>query len=215
MTGAAGNPEGTPANSGQGGVGGGGIPTNLFTQDQVNHYQAQAKRGALGSFFKELGFDEVPDAETIKNTFDAAGKFKEQQDGQKGDVERLNGELASEREKAAEVPTLKVQLLRQEIAGTENLPVRFWKFVEGKTDDEIKESINGLKKDLNLEAGEGGSGAAGEGGQGGSGQQQQAGTGARPPAPNPQQGQNNGGGTPSKTLAAGADAYAKKHAKKE
>lgn len=196
---------GTPANSG---TEGGGVQATLFTQEQVNSIAAREKRGAVTNFFKELGLDNAPDVETLKTVFANAGEFEKQKKGQQGDVERLTGELNSEKEKSAEVPTLKAQLLRQQIAGTMQLPVRFWKFVEGKTEDEIKESIEGLKKDLNLETGDGDDG-------GDKGGQQQSGTGARPPAPNPQQGRNNGGGTPSKTLASGAEAYAKKHGKKE
>ena len=36
----------------------GGTQVNMFTQEQVNSIAAREKRGALGSFFKELGFDD-------------------------------------------------------------------------------------------------------------------------------------------------------------
>lgn len=202
-----GSPQGTPANSGpEGGVG----QTTLFTQEQVNSIAAREKRSALGAYFKELGFESIPDADTVKETFTAAGEYKKLKDGEKGDVERLNGELNTVRQTAAEVPSLKTTILQQQIAGDAGLPTRFWRFVEGKTEDEIKESIKGLKQELKLEDGGDGS----DGGDGGN-QQQQQGTGARPPNPNPQQGRTSGGGTPGKTLASGAEAYAKKHGKKE
>ena len=192
------------------GTEGGGVQATLFTQDQVNSIAAREKRGALTGFFKELGFEDVPDAETIKNTFQAAGEYKKQQDGQKGDVERLNTELSNERQKSARVPELETTINRQRIAADEKLPTRFWKYVEGKTDDEIKDSIKGIKEELGLDAN------GNEGDQGQGGQQQQPppqGTGARPPAPNPQQGSSNGGGAPGKTLSAGREAYEKKHKK--
>lgn len=185
----------------------------MFTQDQVNHFTAQAKRGALGTYFKDLGFDTPPDAETLKETFAAAAEHKKTKDGEKGDVERLGGELTAEKEKSAKVPALETTILRQQIAGTEQLPVRFWRYVEGSTDDEIKESIKELKTELNLPTDDGNDG--GDGGKGNGQQQQATGTGARPPEPNQQQGRNNGGGTPTKTLAAGREAYAAKHPKKE
>lgn len=186
------------------------MQTTLFTQEQVNHFANQAKRGALDGFFKELGFDSVPDEQTIKQTFEHAGEYKKQQEGQKGDVERLGTELAAEKEKSSKVPTLETTILQQRIAGEQKLPVRFWKFVEGKTDDEIKESIEGLKKDLNLETDDGG-----DGNQGNGQQQQASGTGARPPAANQQQGRTSGGGSPAKTLTSGREAYEAKHKKKE
>lgn len=197
-----GTQQGGPANSGGSE---GGVQATLFTQEQVNSFNAQAKRAALGNFFKELGFEEVPDAETIKTTFQTAAEHKKLKDGEKGDVERLNTELSTAKEKLAKVPTLETTILQQQLAGTEGLPVRFWKFVEGKTEDEIKESIEGLKKDLNLT--EDGNDDGGSGRQ----QQQTVGTGARPPAPNQQQGRTGSGGAPGKTLSAGREAYEAKH----
>lgn len=207
MTSAEGGSAGTPANSGEGE---GGVQATLFTQEQVNSIAAREKRGALGSFFKELGFDSVPDANTVKSVFDQAGEYKKLQDGQKGDLERLTGELNSTKETAAKVPTLETTILQQQIAGAEKLPVKFWKFVEGSTEDEIKDSIKELKQELDLDDGDGD-----EGDDGNQERQQQQGTGARPPKPNQQQGRTSGGGSPGKTLTSGADAYAKKHGKKE
>lgn len=200
--------DGGNAGSENGGQGG-GVQATLFTQQHVNSIAAESKRNALTNFFKELGFEDVPDAETVKSTFAAASEFKKQQDGQKGDVERLQGELTTANQKAARIPELETTINRQRIAADEKLPTRFWKYVEGKTDDEIKESIAGIKQELGLDAN------GNEGGQPQGGQQQQVpqGTGARPPQPNPQQGSNNGGGNPSKTLSAGREAYEKKHKK--
>lgn len=200
MTGPAGGSEGGAANSGNQGA----VQASLFTQDQVNRIAADEKRGALRGFFKELGFEDVPDADTLKETFTAAGEFKKIKDGEKGDVERLNGEIAAEKQKSARIPELEATITRQKIAAEEKLPTRLWKFIEGKTDDEIKESIKGLKEDLGLTEDDGD-------GQGNQQQRQVSGTGARPPAPNPQQGRTNGGGGPSKTLSAGREAYEKKH----
>lgn len=206
MTSAEGGSAGTPANSGNEG----GVQATLFTQDQVNTIAAKEKRGALGAFFKELGFDNIPDAETVKSTFDAAKEFKKRQDGEKGDVERLGGELAAANEKANKVPALETTILQQRIAGEQQLPVRFWRFVEGKTEDEIKDSITELKKELNLsEGGDGNDGGGGDDEKKSQQQQQQK----RPPAPNPQQGATSGGGSPGKTLASGAEAYKAKHGK--
>ena len=57
---------------------------------------------------------------------------QEAQDGQKTDVERLGNELASEREKSAKVPTLETTILRQKLAGEQQLPVRFWSSLTGR-----------------------------------------------------------------------------------
>jgi hypothetical protein len=182
----------------------GGVQATLFTQDQLNSIAAKEKRGAIAGFFKELGFDEVPDAEAVKQTFAAAEEHKKLKDGEKGDVERLNGELNSAREKAAKVPELETVINRQRIAADEKVPSRFWKYIEGKSDDEIKESIKGLKEELGL---------TDDGNVDGQQQNPPAGTGARPPAPNQQQGSTSGGGAPGKTLSAGREAYEAKHKK--
>ena len=207
MTSAEGGSQGNPANSGQGD--GGTVQAQLFTQDAVNSIAARERKGALQGFFKELGFEQVPDANTLKETLTKATEFDKQQEGQKGDVQRLTDQLNAEKQKSAEVPTLKTTILQQRIAADEKLPTRFWKYVEGSTDDEIKESIKGIKAELGL---------ADDGdGDGGNQQHQQQGQqqGARPPAPNQQQGRTSGGGSPAKTLSSGAEAYARKHAKKE
>ncbi len=197
---------GPVGSEGNGGAtpGEGGVQATLFTQDQVNAFNAATKRGAVSNFFKELGFDSVPDAEAVKAAFDDAGALKKLKDGEKGDVERLNTELSAAQKTAGEVPELKATIERQRIAADEGLPSRFWKYVEGKTEDEIKESITGLKTELGITTESGG-------------QQQQGtptGTGARPPLPNPQQGSSGGGSGPGKTLSAGREAYEAKHGKK-
>ena len=188
-----------PANSGQEGV-----QATLFTQDQVNHFVAQGKRGATTGYFKELGFDEPPSPAELKASLEAAAEYRKLQEGQKSDLDRLNGELAATRETAAEVPTLKTQLLRQRLAGDASLPTRFWKFVEGSTDDEIAESIKGLKQELNLAGTDEGTG------EGAPVEQPRQGL-----TPNPQQG--SGGGKPPKkgSMSAGMDAYHAKHKKEQ
>lgn len=184
---------------GQPGVPANQSPGSLFTQEQVNHFQADAKRGAVGGFFKELGFDKPPTAAELKAALADAGEFKKLKDGEKNEVDRLTGELGTANEKAAKVPELETVITRQKIAAEMQLPTRVWKFVEGSTDDEIKESIKGLRVDLGLpEEPEGAEG----------GQQQQG--GPRPPKPVPGQG-SGGGGKPKATLTTGRDLYTSKH----
>ncbi|AEJ95320.1 scaffolding protein [Mycobacterium phage LittleLaf] len=190
---------------GDGGAPQGAVQASLFTQDQVNAIAAKEKRGALNSFFKELGFDQVPDEQSLKEIFNSAAELKKIKDGQKGDVERLQGEVADLTKKVAEVPELKTTILRQQLAAEGKLPVKFWKFVEGSDEDAIKDSIKELKEELGLD--EDGADNAGGG-------RVPTGTGARPPAPVQQQGRTNGSGAPSKTLAAGRAAYEEKHGKK-
>ena len=193
---------GGPANSGQadgGGSGGqGGVSATLFTQDQVNHFNAQARRGALESFFKqELGLDKIPNADELKQTFANAGEFAKIQDGQKNDVERLTGQLGEANKKAERVPVLEGELLRAQIAADAGLKSRYWKYVEGKTEDEIKASVKAVLDDV---------------GSGEQNPEQGQGSGGRPPEPNPQQGRG-GGQSPAKSMAAGAARYAEKHKK--
>jgi hypothetical protein len=182
-----------PANQGHSG----GVPATLFTQDQVNHFNAQAKREALGGFFKELGFDTVPDANTVKDTLGKASEFDKLQDGQKNDVQRLTDQLSEANKKVERVPALEADLLRARIAADAGLKSKYWKFVDGKTEDEIKASVEDIKKDIRTDDGD---------------QGQQPDDGPRPPAPVAQQG-HGGGQPPTKTLAAGADAYRAKHKK--
>lgn len=169
----------------------------LFTQDQVNHFNAQARRGALESFFKqELGLDNIPSADDLKQTFASAGEFAKLQDGQKNDVERLTGQLSEANKKAERVPMLEGELLRAQIAADAGLKSRYWKYVEGKTEDEIKDSVKAVLQDVGGEQNP----------------EQGQGSGGRPPEPNPQQGRG-GGQSPTKSMAAGAARYAEKHKK--
>lgn len=182
-----------PANSGQGQ----GVQATLFTQDQVNHFNAEAKRGAVAGFFKELGLDTVPSADELKKTLADAGEYTKQQQGQLGDVERLTGQLGEANKKAEQVPALEADLLKARIAADAGLKSKYWKYVEGKTEDEIGESVRSVLADV--------------GGREDGGQPPPPG---RPPEPNPQQGR--GGGQPSgKTLQAGRDAYVAKHKKEQ
>lgn len=183
---------GTQANPGQ-------SPASLFTQDQVNHFQAEAKRGALGGFFKDLGFDKPPTADELKAAFTDASEFKKLKDGKKDDVERLTGELATVNEQAARVPELETVITRQRIAHDMDLPSKVWHFVEGKTDDEIKTSVKSIRGVLGMSE---------EPEASGEGEQQQS--GPRPPRPTPGQG-TGGGGKPKSTLSSGRDLYASKH----
>lgn len=186
----------------------------MFTQDQVNHFTAEAKRGALNNFFKELGLDKPPTADELKGVLSAADEHRKQQDGQKGDVERLTAELATANAEAQKVPGLEQQLQRAQIASDAGLKPRYWKYVEGDDDEAIKASVQTVLADVpgGPPAGEG---AEGEGtGDAGEQQQQQSGTGTGL-TPNPQQGAGGGGKPKKATMQAGAEAYKAKHGEKE
>jgi hypothetical protein len=171
-----------------------GVQATLFTQEQANHFAAEAKRGALGNFFKEMGFDQVPTAEEVKARFSQASEFEKLQKSQQSDMERLSGELGEVSKRAERVPELEAALLRAQVANDAGLKSRYWKYVEGNSETEIQESVKTLLADIPAGNSEEGERLA-----------------SRPPAPNPQQGR--GGGTPTKTLSAGAEAYRAKHKK--
>ena len=182
---------GTGSDQGQGGV-----QATLFTQEQVNHFNAEAKRNALSGFFKELGFDSMPSVEDLKGTLSKAGEFDKLQQGQVGDVERLTTQLSEANKKAERLPGLEADYLRAQLAADAGLKSRYWKYVEGKTEDEIKASVAAVLADVGSQTGDGTPPAP---------------TG-RPPEPNPQQGR--GGGQPAaKTLQSGVEAYRAKHKK--
>lgn len=196
---------GGPANSDAGGGAEGGGAVNLFTQAQVNSIAAAEKRGAIASFFKELGFDTPPSGDELKAAITAASS-------QKGDVERLTGERDTAKAEAEKVPGLEAQLLRARLAGDAGLKSRYWKYIEGDDEESIKASIAETLADVR-----GGGSGDGEGAPQGEPEPQQqsrSGTGARPPAPNQQQG-TSGGGKPKSTMQAGREAYLAKHGKKE
>lgn len=184
----------------------------MFTQDQVNHFQAEAKRGALNNFFtKELGLEKPPTADELKSMLAAADEHRKQQEGQKGDVERLTGQLATATAQAEKVPGLEQQLQRAQIAADAGLKSRYWKYIEGDDTEAITASVQAVLADV----GGGGDGSGSEGeGEGEGKQQQQSGTGTGL-TPNPQQG--SGGGAPPKkaSMSAGAAAYKAKHGEKE
>lgn len=175
-----------------------GVQATLFTQDQVNHFNAEARRGALGSFFKELGFDAPPSADVLKATLSKASEFDKLQEGQKSDVERLTSELGEVQKKAEQVSVLETQLSQARIAADLGLKPRYWKYVEGSTDEEIKSSVESILRDVRGEVQE-------------ETQQQGSGT-TRRLEPNPQQGRS-AGTPPSRSLTAGAEAYRAKHKK--
>lgn len=186
--------EGTQsANTGQSS----GVTATLFTQDQVNHFNAEARRGALNSFFKELGFDAPPSADELKATLSKAGEFDKLQDGQKSDVERLTGELSEAQKRAENVAVLETQLSQARIAAELGLKPRYWKYVEGKTEEEIKASVEDILRDVNANDSQA---------------QTQGSTANRRLEPNPQQGRATGT-APASTLSAGAEAYRAKHKK--
>jgi len=180
------------------------VQATLFTQEQANHFASEAKRGAVGGFLKELGLDANTSPEALKDILGKAAEFDKQESGKKDVVERLNGELATANEKAAKVPTLEAKYRIAEIAAEANLKPRYWKYVEGSTDEEIQASVKAVLADV----GGGGDGSSGEG----EGEQQPQGTGARPPQPNPQQG-SGAGKPPAKTMSSGAEAYRARHKK--
>lgn len=195
---------GQAPSAGSGGDGATGIPATLFTQEQVNHFNAQAKRGALESFFKEeLGLDKPLSSDELKASLAAAAEYQKLQNGQKSDVERLTTDLAAKTAEAEQVPGLQAAKRRAELAGDAGLKSRYHKYVEGETDEEIDASIKLVLADV---------GGGGEGGEGGDGdsppdppEQRRQGTGGL--TPNPQQGSGGGGGTPKATMSAGRDAY--------
>jgi len=196
------------ANPGQGGNG--GIPATLFTQEQVNHFNAEAKRTAVSNYFKELGLDKPPTGEELSTALQQASEYQKLQNGQKSDVERLTADLATKTAEAEKVPALEAAKRRAELAGDAGLKSRYHKYVEGATDEEIDASIKLVLADV-------GGGGGGEPEQPDQPEQQppaKKGTGGTPPAPNPQQGLG-GGGKPKSTLAAGREAYKAKHGEKE
>lgn len=177
-----------------------GVQATLFTQDQVNHFNAEARRGALNGFFKELGFDAPPSADVLKATLSKASEFDKLQEGQKSDVERLTSELSEAQKKAGQVSILETSLNQARIAADLGLKPRYWKYVEGSTDEEIKSSVESILRDVR-----------GDVQQEEILQQQGSGT-TRRLEPNPQQGRG-AGVAPAKSLSAGAEAYRAKHKK--
>lgn len=186
------------ANSGQGG----GVQATLFTQEQVNHFNAEAKRGALGNFFKDLGFDSPPNADDLKSALTKASEFDKLQEGQKSDVERLTGELKEVSQKAEQLSVLESQLTQARVAAELGLKPRYWKYIEGATEEEIKTSVQDILKDVRGEAAQ----------DEPESQEKQGSSVNRRLEPNPQQGRA-AGSPPSRTLSAGAEAYKAKHKK--
>lgn len=185
-----------------------GIPATLFTQEQVNHFNAEAKRTAVSNYFKELGLDKPPTGEELSTALQQASEYQKLQNGQKSDVERLTADLATKTAEAEKVPALEAAKRRAELAGDAGLKSRYHKYVEGSTDEEIDASIKLVLADVG--------GGGGEPDQTDQEQQPPAkkGTGGTPPAPNPQQGLGSGS-APKSTLAAGREAYKAKHGEKE
>jgi hypothetical protein len=177
----------------------------MFTQEQVNHFNAEAKRTAVTNYFKELGLDKPPTGEELSQTIQAATEYQKLKDGEKTEVQRLNGELATKAAEAEKVPTLEAQLLRARLAGDAGLKSRYWKYVEGDDEEAIKASIAETLQDIRG----GGDGSGDEGEPGEQEQEQRApakktGTGRLDPTPQ----QGAGGGSPPKpSMQAGADAY--------
>lgn len=175
-----------------------GVTATLFTQEQVNHFNAEAKRGALNGFFKDLGFDAPPNVDELKSVLVKAGEFDKLQEGQKSDVERLTGELSEASKKAEQVTVLQSQLEQARIAAELGLKPRYWKYIEGGTEEEIKTSVEDILKDVRGDSSD-------------ISDQQGSGTN-RSLEPNPQQGRKPGS-PPARSLTAGAEAYRAKHKK--
>lgn len=188
---------GTPANE----SGAGGVTATLFTQDQVNRFNAEAKRGALGSYFKELGFDAPPSPEELKAKLGEANEYVKLKDGQKGDIERLTDQLTAKTAEAEQVPSLKGQLLQAQIAADAGLKSKYWKYVEGSTAEEIEASVKSILEDIGVGTGDGPKGEP----------EPQEGA-KRGLTPNPQQGAGSGR-PPAKSMQSGAEAYKAKHKK--
>ncbi len=195
--------------TGEGGAPAGGVTATLFTQDQVNHFAAEAKRSATSTFFKDLGFDKVPTADELKGAFQKAGEFDKRVHGQKGDVERLTTELADANKKAERVSTLETDLDRARIAADAGLKSRYWKYIEGDNEADITASVKAILADVGG-AGEGAGDDDKGGDDGKGGGPDDTSSGGK--APNPQQGR--GGGGPAKpTMQSGRDAYQSRHKK--
>jgi hypothetical protein len=197
-------PEGSASYSASSGQPGGGMQTTVFSQEQVNRIAGEARQKAVGNFFKDLGFEAPPSVDELKANLDAAAEHRKQQEGQKGDVERLTGELVSEKEISAKVPSLEAALLRAQMAGDAGLKSRYHKYVEGETTEEIEASINDVLKDV------GGGGSADEGEQP-EPESSRQGTGKL--EPNPQQAAGGGGSAKQASMSKGAEAYRAKHKK--
>lgn len=184
---------------------GGGTPTPVFTQDQVNHFQAEAKRGAVGTMFKEAGLEKPLSPEELKTALANAAEYQKLQAGQQTELQTAQSQLAEASRKAEKVPTLEAQLHRQALAGEAGLKPRYWKYIEGDDDEAVKASIKAIQEDLGI----GGDGSGD--GDGANGTQQQPGGSTL--TPNPQQGTGGGGKPPAKSMSAGADAYKARHKK--
>lgn len=181
-------------------------PANpAFTQDQVNHFTAEAKRGAVTGLFKEIGLEKPLTPEELKQTIEHATEYQKLQQGQQTELQQAQTRLGEVSKTAEKVPTLEARIHMQELAGDAGLKPRYWKYVEGDDDDAIKASIAAIKADLGI----GGDGS----GDTEDGTQQQQASGGSTLAPNPQQGTGGGGKPPTKSLSAGADAYKAKHKK--
>lgn len=200
---------GDPANSGPSG----GVTTNLFTQDQVNTFNAAAKREAVTKYFKDLGYDSVPTVEDLKGTLGKASEYDKLKDGEKGDVQRLTDQLGVKTKEAEQVPVLKNDLLRAQIAADAGLKSRYWKYIEGDSEDDIKASVQDVLRDIRVGTGDGEGEGEGEdeGDQGGADD-----GGKKRLTPNPQQGAaSSGGGAKKPSMSAGAEAYKARYGKKE
>lgn len=203
-----------------------GAPATLFTQEQVNHFNREARTSALASFFKSLGMDTVPSEDEMKGMLTAASEYQKQQAGKKDDVQRLSDELAAEKQISAKVPGLEQQIQKAKVAAEAGLKPRYWKYIEGDDDEAIKASVQETLGDISgggNGSGDGSTGATGSDGAtgatgatgttGGATGQQRQGTGGL--TPNLQQGAGSGSNTPTSTLDAGREAYLAKHGKKE
>lgn len=177
----------------------GGVTATLFTQDQVNHFSADAKRGAVSAFFKEAGLTKPLSAEEVKAVMAKAAEFEKREQGEKTDVERLTTQLAEVTQKAELVPGFETELNRARIAADAGLKSRYWKYIEGETDTDIAASVAAVLADVGGASNEDGDDDGETPPQGG-----------RPP--NPQQGR--GGGGPGKaTMQSGRDTYKSKYQK--
>lgn len=188
---------GGAANSGSG-DGGGENSAKTFTQAEVDRVAGKARGEAVSKLFKDAGLDNLS-VDDLKGLAADAAEHRKGRESAKGDVERLNGEVEKYKPLAEQVPGLNLTILRQQVAGKQQLPPRLWKLIEGDDEDSIKASIEDLKKEFGIETD--------DGDDGGDKQQQNGRIGSgRRPAPNAQQG-SGGGRSEKASLTAGREAY--------
>lgn len=126
----AGAAAGGDGGAGQGAGAGAGASDKTFTQDQVNDMTAKAEGKALAKVLKDLGIDDV------KTGKEALAKWRELQDGQKTEVQRLTDQLNGFGEKEKGYTSTITELSTKIAAYELGIPA-------DKIDHAVKLAING------------------------------------------------------------------------